>query len=287
MFERYTEGARRTIFFARYEASQIGSAYIETEHLLLGLLREDSSLFRRLLPDVEYESIHQEVINHSRLEGGEKLAPSTDLPLSNESKRVLAFGAEEAERLAHRHIGTEHLLLGLLREGKQPAAKLLQDRGARLSKLRLEISKLPTPWFSGKGYRIPQSGPRRTNAGTVEIHGSPWNVDYIHDAVKQYRAYNWHWHKSSWRPRDVAVTVKDGTVSFDLALANDPSEFQLVKDGWKIDRCIICRWELFESKDHPEHSTGYTNGRDWLCEECHEKFFSGKEFFSSSYSDLT
>ena len=53
MFERYTEGARRTIFFARYEASQIGSAYIETEHLLLGLLREDKALFHRLLPDLD------------------------------------------------------------------------------------------------------------------------------------------------------------------------------------------------------------------------------------------
>jgi ATP-dependent Clp protease ATP-binding subunit ClpC len=102
------------------------------------------------LPDVEYESIGKEVITHTRLEGGKKTAPSADLPLSNESKRVLAFGAEEAQRLAHRHIGTEHLLLGLLREEKQPAAKLLRDRGARLSKLRLEISELPTPWSAGK-----------------------------------------------------------------------------------------------------------------------------------------
>jgi ATP-dependent Clp protease ATP-binding subunit ClpC len=75
---------------------------------------------------------------------------SADLPLNNESKRVLAFGAEEAQRVAYRHIGTEHLLLRLLREEEQPAAKLLRDRGARLSKLRLEISELPTPWSAGK-----------------------------------------------------------------------------------------------------------------------------------------
>jgi ATP-dependent Clp protease ATP-binding subunit ClpC len=80
MFERYTEGARGTVFFARYEAAQIGSAYIETEHILLGLLREDRALFRRLLPDVEYESIRKEVITHTRLEGGKKTAPSADLP---------------------------------------------------------------------------------------------------------------------------------------------------------------------------------------------------------------
>ena len=91
MFERYTEGARRTIFFARYEAAQVGSGYIETEHILLGLLREDKALFKRLLPAVEYESIHKEVVTHTRLEGGKNPALSADLPLSNESKRALAF----------------------------------------------------------------------------------------------------------------------------------------------------------------------------------------------------
>jgi ATP-dependent Clp protease ATP-binding subunit ClpC len=74
MFERYTGGARRTVFFARYEAAQIGPAYIETEHILLGLLREDRALFRRLLPDVEYESIRKEVITPTRLEDGKKTA---------------------------------------------------------------------------------------------------------------------------------------------------------------------------------------------------------------------
>src|ERR1700690_2069174 len=116
MFERYTEGARRTVFFARYEAIQIGSGYIETKHILLGLLREDKALFRRRLPGVEDEPIHKEVVPHTRLEAGKKLTPPADLPFSNESKRVLAFGAEEAERLAHRHIGTEHFFLGLVRE---------------------------------------------------------------------------------------------------------------------------------------------------------------------------
>jgi Clp amino terminal domain, pathogenicity island component len=284
MFERYTEGARRTIFFARYEARQFGSTHIDTEHLLLGLLREDKALFHRLLPDLTYDRALKDIV--AQVKPGNPSPTNVDLPLSNASTRALAYGAEEAERLTHRHIGTEHLLLGLLCE-QHLAAEVLQHGGGDIAKLRAEIAKLPTPWFSGKGYRIPQSGLRRTNAGIVEIHGSRWRVDYIHDAVKQYRAYNWHWHKSSWRPRDVAVTVKDGTVSFDLALAKSPSEFLLVKDGWKIDRCIICRWELFESKDHPEHSTGYTNGRDWLCEECHEKFFSGKDFFSSPYPDLT
>ena len=117
MFERYTEKARRVIFFARYEASQFGSPCIETEHLLLGLLREDKALANRFLrSSASVESIRKQIEAHTTLR--EKVSTSVDLPLSHECKRVLAYGAEEAERLNHKHIGTEHLLLGLLREEK-------------------------------------------------------------------------------------------------------------------------------------------------------------------------
>ena len=113
MFERYTENARRTIFFARYEASRFGSPFIETEHLLLGLLREDKALANRFLRlHAAVESIRKQIEGHTAL--GEKMSTSVDLPLSHDCMRVLAYGAEEAERLSYRHIGTEHLLLGLL-----------------------------------------------------------------------------------------------------------------------------------------------------------------------------
>src|SRR3981081_4704644 len=128
MFERYTEKASRVIFFARYEASQFGSPYIESEHMLLGLLREDKALSRRFLRSNELaESIRKQIEEHTPLR--EKTSTSIDLPLSNECKRVLAYAAEEAERLRHGHIGTEHLLLGLLREEKCFAAEILHERG--------------------------------------------------------------------------------------------------------------------------------------------------------------
>ena len=128
MFERYTEKARRVIFFARYEASQFGSPYIETEHLLLGLLREDKALANRFLRShAAVESIRKQIEGHTTIR--EKVSTSVDLPLSHECKRVLAYGAEEAERLNHKHIGTEHLLLGLLREEKCFAAEILHERG--------------------------------------------------------------------------------------------------------------------------------------------------------------
>ena len=139
MFERYTEKARRVIFFARYETSQFGSPYIETEHLLLGLLREDKALTNRFLrSQASVESIRKQIEGHTPVR--EKVSTSVDLPLSNESKRVLAYAAEEAERLSHKHIGTEHLLLGLLREEKGFAAEILQERGLRLSSVREQLA---------------------------------------------------------------------------------------------------------------------------------------------------
>src|ERR1700683_2629834 len=140
MFERYTEKARRVIFFARYEASQFGSPCIETEHLLLGLLREDKALANRFLRShAAIESIRKQIEAHTTIR--EKVSTSVDLPLSHECKRVLAYGAEEAERLNHKHIGTEHLLLGLLREEKCFAADILHERGLRLSQVREEIAR--------------------------------------------------------------------------------------------------------------------------------------------------
>jgi ATP-dependent Clp protease ATP-binding subunit ClpC len=141
MFERYTEKARRVIFFARYEASQFGSPYIETEHLLLGLLREDKALTNRFLRShASVESIRKQIEAHTTIR--EKVSTSVDLPLSNECKRVLAYAAEEAERLGHKHIGTEHLLLGLLREEKCFAAEILQERGLKLAQIRDELARV-------------------------------------------------------------------------------------------------------------------------------------------------
>ena len=142
MFERYTEKARRVIFFARYEASQFGQPYIETEHLLLGILREDIALTNRFLRShASVESIRNQIQAHTTIV--EKISTSVDLPLSNESKRVLAYAAEEAERMNNKHIGVEHLLLGLLREEKSFAAQLLAERGLKLGAVREQLVEIP------------------------------------------------------------------------------------------------------------------------------------------------
>jgi ATP-dependent Clp protease ATP-binding subunit ClpA len=136
MFERYTEKARRVIFFARFEASSFGASQIEAEYILLGLLREDRKVVTRFFnqPHVSIETIRKEV--EKCLVIHPPTSSNIDLPLSPEAKRVLSFAAEESEKLNHRHIGTEHLLLGLLHDEKAIAAEILSRYGLQLSEIR-------------------------------------------------------------------------------------------------------------------------------------------------------
>jgi ClpA/ClpB-like protein len=138
MFERYTEKARRVIFFARYEASQYGSPYIDAEHLLLGLLREDPALVKRFLGGVETKNtIRTEIEQH--ISPRERISTSVEMPLTEDCKKVLRVAAQEADRLAQRHVGTEHLLLGLLQVEGSLAAQILQASGLKLATLREEL----------------------------------------------------------------------------------------------------------------------------------------------------
>ena len=142
MFERYTERARRVLFFARYEASQLGSISIETEHLLLGLIREGKGLTSRIFArsHLSLENIRKEI--EGRTVFREKVSTSVEIPFSAETKRVLQFAAEEADRLLHNYIGTEHLLLGILREERSVAASILMEKGMRLNAVREDIVQL-------------------------------------------------------------------------------------------------------------------------------------------------
>ena len=142
MFERYTERARRVLFFARYEASQGGSISIETEHLLLGLIREGKGLTSRIFArsHLYLENIRKEI--ESRSVFREKISTSVEIPFSAETKRVLRHAVEEADRLRHNHMGTEHLLLGILCEERSVAASILLEKGMRLNAVREDIVQL-------------------------------------------------------------------------------------------------------------------------------------------------
>jgi ATP-dependent Clp protease ATP-binding subunit ClpC len=144
MFERYRQDARRAIFFSRWEAQQSGSAYIEPEHLLLSLTHDADSKANQLFA---LSSHTDNFRSQFRPHPPAKTSTSIDFPLSNAGKRVLAYAAEEAYKLASKPIGTEHLLLGLLREKKSDVPEALMAVGIDLHSARNRIreqSGLPT-----------------------------------------------------------------------------------------------------------------------------------------------
>ncbi|HXB73110.1 MAG TPA: Clp protease N-terminal domain-containing protein [Candidatus Acidoferrales bacterium] len=136
MFERYSEKARRVIFFARYEASLFGAPYIEPEHLLLGIVREDKALaFQFLSSHAASEAIREKI--EARTTKRERVSTSVDIPLNADSKSVLAYAAEEAP--ASKEIGTAHLLLGILRLETSFAVEILHGYGLSLDTVRQEL----------------------------------------------------------------------------------------------------------------------------------------------------
>jgi ATP-dependent Clp protease ATP-binding subunit ClpC len=140
MFERFTEKARRAVFFARYEASQHGTPYIETPSLLLGIVREDKDLMARLLPAGAEELIRL-IADVEALfpKFSGKIATSVDLPLSRVAKLALNYAAEEAERRHHRAIEPLHLLWGLLTAGG-PETACLNAHGITLEAVNRDLA---------------------------------------------------------------------------------------------------------------------------------------------------
>ena len=210
MFERYTERARRVIFYARVEASQVGSTTIETEHLMLGLIREDKNLTNRFLRNhSSIESIRKEIEGRTTIR--EKVSTSIDLPLSNECKRILAYAAEEAERLNHRHIGTEHLLLGILREEKCVAAEILHERGLRLNAIREELihnAMPPSPRsmfndpppfsFLFNNPVLPKSGVVPDAATAIQIAEAVWKPMYGAETIASQTPFEAKLNHNVW-----------------------------------------------------------------------------------------
>jgi len=239
MFGRYTEKARRVIFFTRYEASQFGSLLIEPEHLLLGVLREDTR-FARTPPTGAVESARKRV--EELTPPREKVTTSVDLPLSNSAKRVLVYAEDEADRLHHRHIACEHMVLGLLHETESTASNILANFGVRAEQMR-SIAQANADDPSNSGRVLPSSyrGRRARFTDIIKLRGEIWDAHYVREAVRRCCDAGFHWRMRSWKPRDAIVDRKTGKLSLDLTLAEDSANFELVKDGWKKDLCAICR----------------------------------------------
>jgi hypothetical protein len=140
MSEAYTQSTKRVIFLAREEAMRRGSSCIESEHLLLGVLRENATVATRLGGTKEGLSEFRRRVE-SITTVGQPIAGPVEVPLSADSKQVLLFTAEEADSLGHKRICIAHLLLGMLRVEKSNAASILLSGGATISGLRENATK--------------------------------------------------------------------------------------------------------------------------------------------------
>ncbi|MEN3283447.1 MAG: ATP-dependent Clp protease ATP-binding subunit ClpC, partial [Solirubrobacteraceae bacterium] len=152
MFERFTERARQVVVLAQEEARTLKHNYIGTEHILLGLLREEEGLAARVLEslDITVERVRAQVV---RIVGSGEEVTSGQIPFTPRAKKVLELALREALSLGHNYIGTEHILLGLVRENEGVAARILLDFDADSEKIRNEVIRM----LSGPGGRR-QSG---------------------------------------------------------------------------------------------------------------------------------
>jgi ATP-dependent Clp protease ATP-binding subunit ClpA len=141
MFERFTARARRVVVHAQEEARELNHNYIGTEHLLLGLLREEESVAARVLAELEI-SLAEVRAQVAEIVGVGQQAPSGHIPFTPRAKKVLELSLREALQLSHNYIGTEHILLGLIREGDGVAAQVLKRLGGKLSRVRDKVLEL-------------------------------------------------------------------------------------------------------------------------------------------------
>lgn len=156
MFERFTEKARRVIVYAQEEARMLNQNYIGTEHLLLGLIREQDGIAAKALEslNISLEDVHQQVED---LIGRGTFVPTGHIPFTPRAKKVLELSLREALQLGHNYIGTEHVLLGLIREGEGVAAQVLLNLGADLERVRSAVIQL----LSGHHGKHSESGEER------------------------------------------------------------------------------------------------------------------------------
>jgi ATP-dependent Clp protease ATP-binding subunit ClpC len=166
VFERFTDRARRVVVLAQEEARLLNHNYIGTEHILLGLLNEGEGIAAQALEslDIDLASVREEVV---KIIGQGQQSPSGHIPFTPRAKKVLELSLREALQLGHNYIGTEHILLGLIREGEGVAAQVLQQLGAELQKVRQTVIQL----LSGPGGSEEQQ-PQAAGSGGRESSSS-------------------------------------------------------------------------------------------------------------------
>jgi ATP-dependent Clp protease ATP-binding subunit ClpA len=168
MFERFTDRSRRVVVLAQEEARMLSHNYIGTEHILLGLIHEGEGVAARALKSlgIGLEAVRQQV---EAIIGPGQQAPPGHIPFTPRTKKVLELALREATRLGHTYIGTEHILLGLIREGEGVAAQVLVRLGADPNRVRQQVIQL-LDGYQGKEPQAAQAESRISLLGRSERH---------------------------------------------------------------------------------------------------------------------
>jgi len=214
MFDRFNSRALQVLFYARSQVSQLGSSAVEPAHILLGVLDEGNGLGSRIVARTggSLDDLRRDIVR--RLPRRETISESDDIPFSTPCERVLQYAAEEADRLLHKAIGTDHLLLGLLREERGIAAEVLAARGLRIEAVREAIVKLRSsgeqpeppgpPATPANTYRWPQIPFVPSRTVHILYSGMRWpEQPVINDAGTGLSAYG-------FRLKDIIVRAWDG-----------------------------------------------------------------------------
>jgi ATP-dependent Clp protease ATP-binding subunit ClpC len=167
MFERFTDRARRVVVLAQEEARMLSHNYIGTEHILLGLIHEGDGIAAKALESlgISLEGVRAQV---EEIIGQGQQAPSGHIPFTPRAKKVLELSLREALQLGHNYIGTEHILLGLIREGEGVAAQVLQKLGADLNRVRQQVIQLLSG-YQGKEAQTAGTAPEAAPSSSLVL----------------------------------------------------------------------------------------------------------------------
>lgn len=191
MFERFTDRARRVVVLAQEEARMLNHNYIGTEHILLGLIHEGEGVAAKSLESlgISLEGVRSQV---EEIIGQGQQAPSGHIPFTPRAKKVLELSLREALQLGHNYIGTEHILLGLIREGEGVAAQVLVKLGAELTRVRQQVIQLLSG-YQGKEAAEAGTGGRGESPA---LRLRPW-CSTSSAATSRRRRWKANWTRSS------------------------------------------------------------------------------------------
>jgi ATP-dependent Clp protease ATP-binding subunit ClpC len=220
VFERFTDRARRVVVLAQEEARMLNHNYIGTEHLLLGLISEGDGVAARVLKimGVSLEAVRSQIED---IIGQGSTAPAGHIPFTPRAKKVLELALREALQLGHDYIGTEHLLLGLIREGEGVAAQVLQKLGANMEGVRAQVIQTLT------GYQ--------TSGVTEVLEGVPEVRHHLGKYV--FSEEGWAILETAKHASEELGRSEIGSTDFLLALitTEDPAVGELL-ETWGVDR---------------------------------------------------